>query len=101
MQSRPWAGDDASVPEVSIRLSIDRGGQEVFAGSTSLSRMARTAGDLIHWLAKECSFPAGVILLTGTGVVPPDDFTLAVADVVHIDITGIGRLTNIVAARGE
>ncbi len=62
--------------------------------------MARTFKDLITWLGKETSFPKGVILLTGTGVVPPDDFTLAVEDVVHIDIAGIGRLTNVVAHRG-
>ena len=55
---------------------------------------------MIDWLGKETSFPNGAILLTGTGVVPPDDFTLAAGDVVHIDIAGIGRLTNPVAMRG-
>ncbi len=89
------------LPEVSIRLSIERGGQEAFAGSSSLSRMARTPAELIDWLGKESSFPTGVFLLTGTGVVPPDDFTLQAGDLVHIDITSIGRLTNLVALRSE
>ncbi len=82
-----------------IRLVIERAGRPVFDGSTTVAAMARTFADLIDWLGRETSFPSGVILLTGTGVVPPDDFTLAAGDVVHIDITGIGRLTNTVALR--
>jgi 2-dehydro-3-deoxy-D-arabinonate dehydratase len=58
--------------------------------------MARRLPDLVQWLGRDNRFPNGVILLTGTGIVPPDDFSLAVGDFVHIDITGIGRLTNIV-----
>jgi 2-dehydro-3-deoxy-D-arabinonate dehydratase len=80
--------------QVSIRLTIDRGGQTAFEGSTRVSEMARTLADLIGWLGRENSFPEGVILLTGTGIVPPDEFTLASGDQVHIDITGIGRLSN-------
>jgi 2-dehydro-3-deoxy-D-arabinonate dehydratase len=56
--------------------------------------MARSFGDLISWLGRDNQFPHGVILLTGTGIVPPDDFTLADGDVVTIEITGIGRLRN-------
>ena len=82
------------LPQVSIRLTIDRGGKTVFDSSTTLARMARPLDELIQWLGKEASFPTGAILLTGTGIVPPDDFTLAVADIVHIDVAGIGRLTN-------
>lgn len=85
--------------DTAIRLTIERGGKTVFDGSTKVSAMKRTFQDLIDWLGKETSFPNGAILLTGTGVVPPDDFTLAVGDVVHIDIAGIGRLTNPVATR--
>jgi 2-dehydro-3-deoxy-D-arabinonate dehydratase len=81
---------------VTIRLHIERRGQPVFEGSTSLSQLARPLEDLIAWLGRENSFPHGVILLTGTGIVPPDDFALAADDLVTIDITGIGRLTNIV-----
>jgi 2-dehydro-3-deoxy-D-arabinonate dehydratase len=80
--------------DTTIRLVIERAGNTVFDGSTKVSAMKRTFEELIDWLGKETSFPHGAILLTGTGVVPPDDFTLAAGDVVHIDITGIGRLTN-------
>jgi 2-dehydro-3-deoxy-D-arabinonate dehydratase len=89
---------DAMPPSarVSIRLTIERGGTRVFEGSTSLPSMKRTFDDLIAWLGRENSFPNGVVLLTGTGVVPPDDFALAVGDRIHIDVDGIGRLTNLV-----
>jgi 2-dehydro-3-deoxy-D-arabinonate dehydratase len=86
--------------QVGIRLTIARGGQNVFEGATRVSEMARTLEDLIGWLGRENSFPAGVILLTGTGIVPPDEFTLAPDDLVHIDITGIGRLSNRVEQGG-
>jgi len=56
--------------------------------------------DLVSWLGRETSFPHGVILLTGTGIVPPDDFSLAAGDHIAIEINGIGRLTNWVAHRG-
>jgi 2-dehydro-3-deoxy-D-arabinonate dehydratase len=80
--------------QVSIRLRIDRADTPVFDGSTSLSAMARSFEDLIAWLGRDNHFPNGVILLTGTGIVPPDDFTLMSGDVVAIEITGIGCLTN-------
>jgi 2-dehydro-3-deoxy-D-arabinonate dehydratase len=85
---------------VTIRLAIERRGRTVFDGSTSLDRMARSFEDLIGWLGKETTFPQGVVLLTGTGVVPPDDFTLAADDLVTIDVTGIGRLSNHVEVAG-
>ena len=85
--------------DTTIRLTIERAGKPAFEGSTKVSAMKRTFQELIDWLGKETSFPNGAILLTGTGVVPPDDFTLAVGDVVHIDIAGIGRLTNTVHTR--
>ena len=59
--------------------------------------MARTLEGLVDWLGRENHFPHGVLLLTGTGIVPPDDFTLAPGDVVDITITGIGTLSNPVA----
>jgi 2-dehydro-3-deoxy-D-arabinonate dehydratase len=82
--------------QVNIRLRIERRGSPVFEGSTSLGQMARPLSDLVQWLGRDNTFPAGVVLLTGTGIVPPDDFALAAGDLVHIDITGIGRLTNYV-----
>src|SRR5207302_280209 len=92
---------DAMPPlaQVTIQLRIERTVKTVFEGSTSLDKMARSFDDLVAWLGKETSFPHGTILLTGTGIVPPDNFSLAVGDVIHIDIAGIGRLTNVVAQR--
>lgn len=80
-----------------IRLTIRRGNATAFEGSTSVAAMARSFEDLVSWLGQENSFPDGVILLTGTGIVPPDDFTLAHGDVVTIEVAGIGRLENTVA----
>lgn len=87
---------DAMPPndEIGIRLSIERNGQTAFTGETSISQMARTFDDLIGWLGRDNTLPDGAFLLTGTGVVPDSDFTLLAGDVVHIDIDGIGRLTN-------
>jgi 2-dehydro-3-deoxy-D-arabinonate dehydratase len=85
--------------QTQIRLNIERGGKAVFEGATTVAAMARSFADLIAWLGKETSFPHGAVLLTGTGVVPPDDFTLAAGDVVRIRISGIGELTNPVATR--
>jgi 2-dehydro-3-deoxy-D-arabinonate dehydratase len=82
--------------QVTIRLTIERGGKVVFDGFTSLAAMKRTFEDLVNWLGRDNSFPNGAVLLTGTGIVPPDDFTLAADDAVHIDVTGIGRLSNVV-----
>jgi 2-dehydro-3-deoxy-D-arabinonate dehydratase len=80
--------------EAEIRLVIRRGGSVAFDGATSVSQMARTPEDLVSWLGKENRFPAGVLLLTGTGIVPPDEFSLAPGDAVEISISGIGTLSN-------
>ena len=81
---------------VEIALEIDRAGSTIVRESTSLSRMARKLEDLVSWLARDSKFPDGAFLLTGTGIVPPDDFSLAPGDVVRITIEGIGTLTNTV-----
>jgi 2-dehydro-3-deoxy-D-arabinonate dehydratase len=83
--------------QMTIRLTIRRSGAVVFEGSTSVVAMARPFTDLVAWLGKENTFPDGVILLTGTGVVPPDDFTLAAGDEIAIEVAGIGVLANRVA----
>ena len=89
--------DDLPPPErVVIRLTITRSGATAFDGSTTLAAMHRSFADLVSWLGRETSFPDGAVLLTGTGVVPPDDFTLAPGDEIAIEITGIGRLVNLV-----
>jgi 2-dehydro-3-deoxy-D-arabinonate dehydratase len=79
---------------VTIRLTIARQGAVVFDGSTSLAAMKRSFEDLVSWLGRENDFPDGVILLTGTGIVPPDDFTLEKGDEIAIDIMEIGTLRN-------
>jgi 2-dehydro-3-deoxy-D-arabinonate dehydratase len=81
-------------PATKITLSITRAGHEVFRGQTDLDQMKRGFEDLIDWLGKDNSFPNGALLLTGTGVVPPNEFTLAAGDIVSIDVSGIGTLTN-------
>jgi len=77
-----------------ITISVERGRKTAFRGETDLAQMVRGFEDLIGWLARENEFPKGAMLLTGTGVVPPDEFTLENGDVVSIEITGIGKLTN-------
>jgi 2-dehydro-3-deoxy-D-arabinonate dehydratase len=81
----------------SIRLEIRRAGAAVFAGETSVARIQRRFEELAEFLFRCQKFPHGSILLTGTGIVPPDNFTLEAGDLVAIDITGIGRLQNTVA----
>jgi 2-dehydro-3-deoxy-D-arabinonate dehydratase len=95
----PWITlRDAMPPSaVGIRLTVRRHGAVAFEGSTSIAQMARSFDDLIGWLGRECSFPDGAILLTGTGIVPPSDFTLATGDIVEITIDGIGTLSNPIA----
>ncbi len=82
--------------QVAIRLTIQRAGATVFEGTTGLTQMARPLTDLVAWLGRDNSFPHGAMLLTGTGIVPPDDFALAAGDGVAIAISGIGRLVNVV-----
>ncbi len=96
----PWITLADSMPptrEIGIRLSIRRGGKVAFEGASSIARMARSFPELIDWLGRENVFPDGVILLTGTGIVPPDEFSLASGDEVEISIDGIGTLSNPVA----
>jgi 2-dehydro-3-deoxy-D-arabinonate dehydratase len=93
----PWITlvDAMPAPDmIGIRLEIDRGGKTIVGESTSVGRMARRFEDLMAWLAIDNLFPDGVILLTGTGIVPPDGFSLAPGDVVSITIDGIGTLAN-------
>lgn len=93
----PWItlpGSMPSIEETDIDLKIVRSGEIVFDQSTSVSQMARTFDDLVSWLGRDNSFPRGAFLLTGTGIVPNSDFTLAPQDTVKITIAGIGTLSN-------
>ncbi len=87
--------------EIGIRLEIVRGGAQLYQGQTSVARMARGFEDLIAWLGRDNHFPKGVVLLTGTGIVPPDDFRLEAGDRVRITIDGIGTLENPVIQGGS
>lgn len=80
-----------------IQMSIARNGETVFSGETSTAQMRRTLEELAAYLFRELTFSAGAFLLTGTGIVPPDEFTLQTGDVVSITIEGIGTLENPVA----
>ncbi len=77
-----------------VQLEVRRGHQVVFHGETRTSQMRRPVADLIAYLGRHNRFPSGVILLTGTGVVPPDAFTLQPKDEVAVRIEGIGELRN-------
>src|SRR5688500_11134120 len=83
--------------DAAIELEIRRDGAVAFAGKTSLAQMKRKFEELVSWLFRDNSFPSGVYLLTGTGVVPPDTFTLQSGDEVAITIGPIGTLRNVVA----
>jgi 2-dehydro-3-deoxy-D-arabinonate dehydratase len=88
------AGGLPPAEQVIIRLTITRGNDVVFDGSTNLAAMKRSFEDLVSWLGRDNRFPDGLILLTGTGIVPPDHFTLERGDDIAIDITDIGCLKN-------
>lgn len=83
-------------PDTLISLEIIRDNVSLFEGSIAINRMKRKHKELISFLFRETTFPQGVYLMTGTGVVPPNEFTLAVGDVINITIEGIGTLTNTV-----
>ena len=80
-----------------IILTIERSGKKVFQGDTDLGQMVREFDDLIDWLGRENDFPAGAVLLTGTGIVPDDGFTLQSRDEIAITIDGVGTLVNVIA----
>jgi 2-dehydro-3-deoxy-D-arabinonate dehydratase len=93
----PWVTVAAAMPPLSqilISLQIERSGKVVFQGETSAAQLNRTFDELIGWLGRDNSFPGGVFLLTGTGIVPDSSFTLAPNDSVEISISGIGSLRN-------
>jgi 2-dehydro-3-deoxy-D-arabinonate dehydratase len=79
-----------------IHMQILRAGNPVFTGSTTLTELKRTFSVLLEYLYRDNAFPNGCFLLTGTGIVPPDEFTLQQQDEIRITITGIGTLVNTV-----
>ena len=89
---------DSELPASSteIRMRLERNEEEVFQGSTTLAQLKRSPSELVEFLFRDNSFPLGCFLLTGTGIVPPDDFTLQSGDRIEISIDGIGTLANVV-----
>jgi len=82
--------DANSLADVAIRLAVLRDGREIFRGETSTSRIKRPLEELVRYLRKELAFPDGVFLMTGTGIVPPHDFSLQRGDLVRVEV---GSLT--------
>ena len=95
----PWVvvgSPEEEIRQWTIGVEITRQDEVVFTGETSIDNIKRNFSDLVDYLGRSQSFPYGAMLLTGTGVVPGDDFTLAEKDVVSICISGIGTLQNTV-----
>ena len=93
----PWVAleaDEKLVRSWTISIAIERKGLEVFAGTTTIDQIKRTFAELAGWLWRSQRFPHGAILLTGTGVVPDESFTLLAGDRIRIQISGIGLLEN-------
>ncbi|TDB63341.1 fumarylacetoacetate hydrolase family protein [Arundinibacter roseus] len=84
-------------PQTEISIAIIRDGEEVFGNTVELSQMKRQPQELLGYLFREMSFPQGVYLMTGTGIIPPTDFTLQSGDKIFITIEPIGTLVNTVA----
>jgi 2-dehydro-3-deoxy-D-arabinonate dehydratase len=93
----PWivvGPGESLVRTWSIGIAIRRGGRLVFSGRTSIGRIKRRFKELRDYLFRSQTFPHGALLLTGTGIVPADDFTLRRGDEIAITVSGIGTLTN-------
>lgn len=84
-------------PETMIRIEINRNNANVFEGSVEISQMKRPVKELVSFVYRECSFPNGCLIMTGTGIVPGNNFTLQKGDTIKISIEGIGEMMNEVA----
>ncbi len=85
--------------KTTISLSIFRGDETMYEDEITIDQMKRKLTDLVSYLFRECDFPSGCFLMTGTGMVPPDTFTLQVGDVVKISIESIGTLVNTISKK--
>ena len=86
--------NEAAARTWKIHLQIQRKGEEILEGGTSVGQIKRTFDELVSYLFRSQSFPHGAVLLTGTGIVPQDDFSLQAGDQIRISISGIGTLEN-------
>ena len=88
--------DNLGLPETLIHLEIDRDGETLFSGETHTNRIHRTLQELTGYLGRSSSYPSGLVLLTGTGIVPPGEMSVIEGDIITIAIEGIGTLSNTV-----
>ena len=93
-----YVSDAPLPPDTGIHLSIYRAEKKEFQGKTSIGQIKRRLDELVSWLYSELSFPDGCFLMTGTGIIPPKEFTLQPGDEIHISIDLIGTLINTVHA---
>jgi 2-dehydro-3-deoxy-D-arabinonate dehydratase len=107
-QAKTYAGSAALGPclvvsnqlpgaDTAIQIEIRRAGKTVFAGDTRVGQIKRPLPSLVEFLFRDNTFPEGAYLMTGTGIVPPDSFTLHHGDEIHITIEPAGTLANTVA----
>ncbi|WP_304236088.1 fumarylacetoacetate hydrolase family protein [Jiulongibacter sediminis] len=94
-----FVSDEPIDPQSKITLEIFRGGNAVFSQSIELNQMKRTLKELVSYLYAECTFVNGSFLMTGTGIIPEDSFSLQVGDKVEITIDNIGKLSNTVETK--
>jgi len=95
----PCLATPDEVPDLAsllISLRVLRAGAEVVADTVKVADLHRSPGELVRWLFRALDFPVGVVLLTGTAIVPPPAFTLRAGDEVIIATTGLGELRNVV-----
>jgi 2-dehydro-3-deoxy-D-arabinonate dehydratase len=88
--------DEPLAPSTKIEIIISRANAEVFRGTTTLESLKRKPKELVEYLFRENSFPFGVFLMTGTGIIPPSEFTLQSGDRIEMTIDAIGTLVNTV-----
>jgi 2-dehydro-3-deoxy-D-arabinonate dehydratase len=91
-----YVSETPLVAETEIKMTIARAGATVFEGQIQIGQIKRDLNELVSWLRREISFPHGCFLMTGTGIVPPAEFTLAPGDEIRITIEPIGTLVNYV-----
>jgi 2-dehydro-3-deoxy-D-arabinonate dehydratase len=92
-----WISEEKIAPETIISMKIFRAKTFVFSGEVKWQQMKRTPESLVSFVYRECSFPNGCYIMTGTGIVPPKDFSLLSGDSIHITIPPMGTLFNNVA----
>ena len=89
-----YVSSDPLPSDTKITLRIERDGAVAFEEETGIDQIKRSMEELVEFLFRECSFPHGCFLMTGTGIIPGNDFTLRSGDVIHINIDGVGELVN-------